>query len=106
MKLENLMTSEEMKEARVPQAFFGRIIGVSKMRVTQLIKAGLVVANADGVKLIASLKNWYWYQGQKGSHSLERFVDEYIATDDDEDDTATDTDEKICSEVHLPLILR
>ena len=86
MKLENLLTSEEMKEARVPQAYFGRIIGVSKMRVTQLIKAGLLVANADGVLLLESLKNWYWYQGQKGNYSLERFVREYIVDDEEADD--------------------
>ena len=74
MKIESLITSEELKTARVTQAYFGRVAGISRMRVSQLAKAGLLSADGDGVLLLESLKNFFLYQSQKGCDSLEKFV--------------------------------
>ena len=74
MKIESLVTSEELKTARVSQAYFGRLVGITKMRTSQLVKAGLLTADGDGVLLLDSLKNFFVYQSQKGCDSVEKFV--------------------------------
>ena len=74
MKIEILITSEELKSARVSQAYFGRLVGITKMRVSQLVKAGLLTADAEGILLLDSLKNFFMYQSQKGCDSVEKFV--------------------------------
>ena len=74
MKIETLLTSEELKSARVSQAYFGRVAGISRMRVSQLAKAGLLSADDKGILLIDSLKNFFVYQSQKGCDSVEKFV--------------------------------
>lgn len=74
MKIETLLTSEELKTARVSQAYFGRLVGITKMRVSQLVKAGLLSAGDEGILLIDSLKKFFLYQSQKGCDSVEKFV--------------------------------
>lgn len=74
MKLENLITSEEILQASVPQAYFGRIVGISKMRVSQLLKAGLLIGSGTGVLLVESLRRWFSYQERKGNYTLAEFV--------------------------------
>ena len=80
MKLENLMTSEELREASVPQAYFGRIVGISKMRVSQLLRSKLLICGSDGgILLIESLRRFFSYQLMKGCYSLEEFIRRKIA---------------------------
>ena len=79
MKLENLLTSEELLKAKIPQAYFGRVVGISKMRVSQLLKAGLLVGDSEGVLLVESLRRWFNYRLLKGNYSLEEFLREKIA---------------------------
>ena len=74
MKIESLITSEELKTAQVSQAYFGRLVGITKMRTSQLVKAGLLTADGDGVLLLNSLKNFFLYREQKGFDSVEKFV--------------------------------
>ena len=75
MKLESLMTSEEILQASVPQAYFGRICGISKMRVSQLLKAKLLICGSDGrILLIESLRRWFSYQERKENYTLAEFV--------------------------------
>ena len=74
MKIESLITSEELKTARVSQAYFGRVAGISRMRVSQLAKAGLLPMGDEGVLLLDALKNFFLYQSQKGCDSVEKFV--------------------------------
>ena len=80
MKLESLMTSEEIRQASVPQAYFGRVIGISKMRVSQLLKAGLLIGSDEGgIVLVESLRRFFSYQLMKGCYSLEEFIRRKIA---------------------------
>lgn len=74
MKLEQVMSSEELKTARVSKAYFGRLVGVSAVRVSQLAAAGLLVVDDSGVRLIESLRRFYLYRNQKGCDSLAEFV--------------------------------
>lgn len=76
MKLENLLTSEELLKAKIPQAYFGRVVGISKMRVSQLLKAGLLVGDSEGVLLVESLRRWFNYRLLKGNYTLEEFLRE------------------------------
>lgn len=79
MKLENLITSEEILKASVPQAYFGRVVGISKMRVSQLLKAGLLIGSGSGVLLVESLRRWFSYQELKSHYTLAEFVRKKIA---------------------------
>ena len=74
MKIETLVTSEELKSARVSQAYFGRVAGISRMRVSQLAKAGLILVDDAGVLLMASLERLIAYREQKGCDTVEKFV--------------------------------
>ena len=71
-----MMTSEEIREARVSQASFGRLVGVSAMRVNQLIKLGLLAVDEDGVKLLSSLARYYEWRASKKFCGLT--VEEYL----------------------------
>lgn len=74
--MENLMTSEELRGVRVSQAYFARVCGISKMRVSQLLKAGLLVGDSEGVLLVESLRRWFNYRLLKGNYTLEEFLRE------------------------------
>lgn len=83
MQLAQLMTSEELQEARVPQAYFARLVGISRMRVSQLIKAGLLKADGPGVLLIKSLERYWYYQQHKGDCDVSLFVSRYMSEEED-----------------------
>ena len=74
MRLDAVLTSEELKSARVSQAYFGRLVDISAMRTSQLVKAGLLSKDDDGIPLLDALKNFFVYEAQKGCDSLEKFV--------------------------------
>ena len=77
MRLENLMTSEELKTAQVSQSYFSRVAGISRMRVSQLIKAGLLVVDAEGILLLQSLQRFWDYQQNKDCYPLWEYVERY-----------------------------
>lgn len=54
--------NEELKTARVTQSEFGRLVGVTRSRVNQLVKSGLLVDDGHGLKLVESLKDYYLYR--------------------------------------------
>lgn len=76
MKLENLVSSEELLKVKVAQAYFGRVCGISKMRVSQLLKAGLLIGDGEGILLIESLRRFFSYRLLKDRYSLEEFLRE------------------------------
>lgn len=49
----------------VSQASFGRLVGVSAMRISQLVRDGLIVVDAQGVRLVESLRRYFEYQYTK-----------------------------------------
>lgn len=58
----------EMAEipTHVSQAEFGRLVGVSSMRISQLVRDGLIVVDdGRGVRLIESLRRYFGYQTYK-----------------------------------------
>ena len=55
----------DLKAARCSQADFARIVGVTRARIWQLLRDGLIVADNDGVDVLASLKNFYAYRMMK-----------------------------------------
>lgn len=91
MRIDRAMTSDELKTARVSQAFFGRLVEITPTRVSQLIKAGLLSADGDGVLLLVSLKKFFEYQAQKGCDSVERFVARHTERSDRNDTTDGET---------------
>lgn len=71
-----MMTSEEIREARVSQASFARLVGVSAMRIGQLIREGLIESDDSGVKLLPSLARYYEWRATKKFCGLT--VEEYL----------------------------
>lgn len=46
----------DMMAARISQADFGRLVGLSRGRINQLCKAGLIPVDSDGVKVVDALR--------------------------------------------------
>ena len=59
------MTVTEMESARCSQSAFAKLVGLTRSRVNQLIRAGLIVGDGDGVDVITSLKNFYVFRTLK-----------------------------------------
>lgn len=82
MKLDKKVTSAEMQDAHVSQAYFGRLVGVSAMRIGQLIREGLILVDGEGVKLLPSLRRYYgmravtWRGGKTVEDYLRCYVDD------------------------------
>lgn len=56
------MDCDNLKDLRVNQAEFGRLVGLSRQRVNQLAKLGVVAVDDGGeVKLFVSLENFFRY---------------------------------------------
>jgi len=55
----------EMKTLRVTQAEFGRLVGMTRARINQLVKSGLLIDDGDGLKLVDSLKRYYSFRAMK-----------------------------------------
>ena len=83
MRLENMMTSEELTAAQVSQSYFSRVAGISRMRVSQLIKAGLLVVGAEGILLLQSLQRFWDYQSNKDCEPLWRYVERYCQEEEE-----------------------
>lgn len=46
----------DMMAARCSQADFGRLVGVSRSRIWQLVRAGLIPVDSDGVKVVDAIR--------------------------------------------------
>lgn len=55
----------EMKTLRVTQAEFGRLVGMTRARINQLVKSGLLVDDGQGLPLVESLKRFYSFRAVK-----------------------------------------
>lgn len=54
------MNVGNLKDKRISQAEFGRLVGLSRQRVNQLAKLGVVeLDDGGGVKLFRSLENYF-----------------------------------------------
>lgn len=54
-----------MKTLRVTQAEFGRLVGMTRARINQLVKAGLLDDDGHGLPLVESLKRYYSFRAVK-----------------------------------------
>ena len=54
-----------MKSLRVTQAEFGRLVGMTRARINQLVKSGLLVDDGGGLPLVESLKRFYSFRAMK-----------------------------------------
>ncbi|MBR4904134.1 MAG: hypothetical protein IKZ53_05645 [Selenomonadaceae bacterium] len=59
------ISTERLVEARCSQAYFGRLVGLSRQRINQLLKLGIIEADEAGVKLFRSLENYFVYTKDK-----------------------------------------
>lgn len=50
-----------LRDKRVSQAEFGRLVGLSRQRVNQLVQCGLLEADSGGVKLFRALESFIRY---------------------------------------------
>ena len=73
-----------MLREKISGAEFGRLIGRSRQRVNQLKKAGLLIADKEGVLLIESLRRFGFYEhhADKGRLAVEAFVKKYLPAAD------------------------
>ena len=55
------MDCDNLKDLRVNQAEFGRLVGLSRQRINRLVKCGMLEADEGGVKLFRSLENYFRY---------------------------------------------
>ena len=76
MKLDKKITSTELRSARVSAAYFGRLVGVSAMRIGQLIRAGLLLSDEAGVRLLPSLRRYFGMKAYcwRGGNTVEDYV--------------------------------
>ena len=61
---ENFLPAEVLTSAKCSQVDFGKLVGLGKARVNQLIRSGLLTTADDGraVLVIESLRNFYRYR--------------------------------------------
>jgi len=76
MRLDKKIASTELQTARVSAAYFGRLVDISAMRVGQLIREGLLIADVDGVQLLPSLRRYYGMKAYcwRGGNTVEDYV--------------------------------
>ena len=70
------MTVIEMLSVKCSQAEFGRLVGLTRSRVNQLIHDGLIVGDGEGVDVITSLKRFYLFKAFKNFYPDMRPTDE------------------------------
>ena len=77
------MNGQELP-THVSQASFGRLVGLTAMRISQLTRAGLILADVAGVRLAESLRRFYGYQfqGKDCGWTPEDYVARLEAEDD------------------------
>ncbi|MBR4383601.1 MAG: hypothetical protein IKP64_08590 [Selenomonadaceae bacterium] len=77
-------TSEELLAAKCSQAVFGRLVGVSRARISQLVREGLIsVDDTGGVDVVQTLKDFWLFRATRRHYEItpaeffERFADKY-----------------------------
>lgn len=55
------ISASDLKSARCSQADFARIVGLTRGRIWQLIRDGLIITDTSGVLVAESLKRFYAY---------------------------------------------
>ena len=58
----NKVSANDLCGVKVSQSEFGKLVGVTRARINQLIRAGLIVGDSDGVALMPSLERFYVYR--------------------------------------------
>lgn len=53
--------NSKLRDKRISQAEFGRLVGLSRQRINRLVKCGMLEADEGGVKLFRSLENYFRY---------------------------------------------
>lgn len=56
------VTETELSTARCSMSEFGRIVGLSRGRIWQLKRAGLILTDESGVLIAESLKRFWLYR--------------------------------------------
>lgn len=81
---ENFWTSDELSAAKCSQATFARLVGVSRARISQLVREGLFVVGEDGgVDVLKSLKDFWLFRvahrhyGVTPDEYFQDFADKY-----------------------------
>lgn len=50
-----------LRDKRVSQAEFGRLVGLSRQRINRLVKCGMLETDSGGVKLFRALESFIRY---------------------------------------------
>lgn len=81
---ENFLTADVLTSAKVTQADFARILGVTKTRINQLVRDGLLTLDDDGgLPVVKSLKDFWTYRVERRHYEItptefhERFATKY-----------------------------
>lgn len=67
-----------MKTKRVTQAEFGRLVGISRSRINQLVKMGLLFDDGNGLPLVESLKRYYVYRTIRRNRDIQPSDDYFL----------------------------
>lgn len=86
MQLDKQITSTELSSAHVTAAYFGRLVGVSAMRIGQLIREGVIVTDEHGVRLLPSLRKYFGMKAYcwRGGYTVEDYLRHFDFNDNGE----------------------
>lgn len=77
-------TSEELSAAKCSQATFARLVGVSRARINQYVREGLISVGEDGgVDVVQTLKDFWLYRATRHYYDIspaeyfQDFTDKY-----------------------------
>lgn len=74
---QDFLTSEELLAAKCSQATFGRLVGVSRARINQYVREGLIAVDEDGgVDVVRTLKDFWLYRATRRHYEIT--PDEYF----------------------------
>lgn len=81
---ENFLTADTLTAAKVTQADFARLVGLSKMRISQFVRDGLLTLDDDGgLPVVKSLKDFWTYRVESRHYEItptefhEKFASRY-----------------------------
>ena len=74
---EKTLSLSDMMSARCTQADFGRLVGLTRGRINQLVRDGLIPVDGDGVKLVDALKIFATWRQVRRHYDLS--VEEFFA---------------------------
>lgn len=81
---ENFLPADVLTSAKVTQADFARILGLTKTRINQLVRDGLLTVDDDGgLPVVANLKYFWTFRVERRHYEItpseyhERFATKY-----------------------------